>query len=101
MPRERIIHESSGYKGLTLQLCWVEKHGPGEIRPRIEAFALNWGDMDLMLDLCSFSFPEFPVRIGIEVACVVNQVGEGVTGIGLGKRYYKQSFPPSDWRKGH
>ena len=87
MPREWVIRESSGYQGLVLQDCALEDAGPGEVRLRIEAFALNWGDMDLMLDRYSFSFPKFPARIGIEAAGIVDQIGEGVTGIEVGERY--------------
>ncbi len=87
MAREWVINEYSGYKGLVLQDCETQKAGPGEIRLRIEAFALNWGDMDLMLDRYSFSFNNFPARIGMEAAGIVDEIGDGVTGIELGKRY--------------
>ena len=87
MAREWVINEYSGYKGLILQDCETQKAGPGEIRLRIEAFALNWGDMDLMLDRYSFSFNNFPARIGMEAAGIVDEIGDGVTGIELGKRY--------------
>ncbi|MGR3290767.1 MAG: zinc-binding dehydrogenase [Paracoccaceae bacterium] len=87
MAREWIINEYSGFKGLILRDCDVQTAGPGEIRLRIEAFALNWGDMDLMLDNYSFSFPNFPARIGMESAGIVDQIGEGVSGIELGDRY--------------
>lgn len=87
MAREWVINDYSGYKGLVLQQCKPQNAGPGEIRLRIEAFALNWGDMDLMLDRYSFSFNNFPARIGMEAAGIVDEIGEGVTGIELGARY--------------
>ncbi|PPR47254.1 MAG: 2-haloacrylate reductase [Alphaproteobacteria bacterium MarineAlpha5_Bin9] len=87
MAREWVINDYSGYKGLVLQECDTQNPGPGEIRLRIEAFALNWGDMDLMLDRYSFSFNNFPARIGMEAAGIVDQIGEGVTGIEIGARY--------------
>ena len=87
MAREWVINNYSGYKGLILQPCDTQNAGPGEIRLRIEAFALNWGDMDLMLDRYSFSFNNFPARIGMEAAGIVDEIGEGVTGIELGSRY--------------
>jgi NADPH:quinone reductase-like Zn-dependent oxidoreductase len=43
--------------------------------------------MDLMLDRYSFSFKNFPARIGMEAAGIVDEIGEGVTGIELGARY--------------
>ena len=87
MSREWVINDYSSYKGLILQRCKPQNAGPGEIRLRIEAFALNWGDMDLMLDRYSFSFNNFPARIGMEAAGIVDQIGEGVIGIELGSRY--------------
>ena len=87
MAREWIINDYSGYAGLILQDCEIKNAGPGEVRLRIEAFALNWGDMDLMLDRYSFSFEEFPARIGMEAAGIVDQIGEGVNNIEMGKRY--------------
>ena len=85
--REWVINEYSGYQGLVLQDCEEQQPGPGEVRLRVEAFAMNWGDADLMLDMYSFSFPRFPARIGVEAAGIVEQVGEGVTGVEIGQRY--------------
>jgi len=87
MPRAWVIHDYSGYQGLSLEELDQETPGPGEIRLRIEAFALNWGDMDLMHDRYSFSFPEFPARIGMEAAGIVDAIGPDVTGIEAGDRY--------------
>lgn len=97
MPREWVIHDYSGYQGLTLQDCDEQEPDPGEIRLRVEAFALNWGDMNLMRDMYSFSFHSLPARIGMEAAGVVDAIGPEVTGIELGQRvctlpyfYYNQ-----------
>ncbi|MCP4316162.1 MAG: zinc-binding dehydrogenase [Hyphomicrobiales bacterium] len=87
MPRAWVIHHYSGYQGLTLENFDAQEPGPGEIRLKVEAFALNWGDMDLMCDRYSFSFREFPARIGIEAAGIVDAVGADVTGIEIGERY--------------
>lgn len=87
MAREWVINSYSGYQGLVLQDCERADAGPGEVRLAIEAFALNWGDADLMLDKYSFSFDHFPARIGMEAAGIVDQIGEGVTGIEIGQRY--------------
>ena len=51
-----MIHDYSGFEGLSLEQFPDEEPGPGEVRLRIEAFALNWGDMDLMEDRYSYSF---------------------------------------------
>ena len=87
MPRAWVIHDYSGYQGLSLEEFDQESPGSGEIRLRVEAFALNWGDMDLMHDRYSFSFHHFPARIGMEAAGIVDAIGPDVTGIEMGERY--------------
>lgn len=86
MPRAWMISQYSGYQSLELKDVPLEEPGEGEVRLRVEAFALNWGDMDLMWDRYSFSFPELPARVGIEAAGIVDAVGPGVEGIHLGDR---------------
>ncbi len=86
MPRAWLLPASTGCKTLELHEVPLEQPGPGEIRLKVEAFALNWGDMDLCWDRYSFSFPKFPARIGIEAAGIVDAIGPGVTGIALGSR---------------
>ncbi len=86
MPRAWVIHEYSGYQGLSLVELEEETPGPGDIRLRVEAFALNWGDMNLMRDRYSFSFSGFPARVGIEAAGIVDAVGPDVSGIEPGMR---------------
>ncbi len=86
MPLAWVIHGYDGYQGLSLEEFPDESPGPGEVRLNVEAFALNWGDMDLMRDRYSFSFSEFPARIGMEAAGIVDAVGPGVTGIEPGMR---------------
>ena len=87
MPREWVIDGYSGFESLRLADCAREEPGPTDVRLRVEAFALNWGDEDLMNDAYSFSFSAFPARIGIEAAGIVESVGTGVTGIKIGDRY--------------
>ncbi len=87
MPRAWVIHGYDGYQGLSLENFSKEVPGPGEIRLKVEAFALNWGDMDLMLDCYSFSFPHFPARIGMEAAGIVDAIGPDVEGIEMGERF--------------
>ncbi|MCC5974210.1 MAG: zinc-binding dehydrogenase [Rubellimicrobium sp.] len=86
MPHAWVIHGYDGYAGLSLEEVPEVKPGPGEVRLRVEAFALNWGDMDLMHDRYSFSFTGFPARIGMEAAGIVDAVGPGVEGIETGTR---------------
>ena len=86
MTREWVIDSYSGFEGLRLQDCEPEEPGPTDVRIAVEAFALNWGDADLMNDQYSFSFPEFPARAGIEAAGVVDATGSDVSGIEVGQR---------------
>jgi len=87
MAREWVIDEYNGYQGLRLQDCDVVAPGPDEVQLHIEAFALNWGDMNLMKDQYSFSFKHFPARIGMEAAGIVKAIGSNVNGINVGERY--------------
>jgi len=86
MPRAWHIHDYSGYKSLRLEDVPLEEPGPGDVRMRVEAFALNWGDMDLMKDNYSFSFPKFPARVGIEATGIIDKVGSQVEGYEVGER---------------
>ncbi len=85
--REWVITEYSGISGLQLRDYTPKDAGPGEVRLKVEAFALNWGDMDLMQGRYSFNFSELPARIGCEAVGIVDQIGEGVTDIEMGGRY--------------
>lgn len=87
MPREWLIDGYDGFEGLRLAECEREEPGPNEVRLQIEAFALNWGDMNLMKDQYSFSFERFPARIGMEAAGIVEAVGPNVTDVAIGERY--------------
>jgi NADPH:quinone reductase-like Zn-dependent oxidoreductase len=84
---EWVLTEYSGISGLELRSHRPADAGAGEVRLKVEAFALNWGDMDLMQGRYSFNFSQLPARIGCEAVGIVDQVGEGVTGIELGARY--------------
>jgi len=87
MHRAWVMHDYSGFEGLSLEQFPDEEPAPGEVRLRVEAFALNWGDMDLMEDRYSYSFSSFPARIGMEAAGIVDAVGPGVDDIEVGERY--------------
>ena len=86
--REWVVQDfSAGYKSLCLQECDLPEPGPGEVRLKVEAFALNWGDMDLMEDRYTFSFEQLPARVGMEAAGIVDKLGPGVEDVELGSRY--------------
>ena len=85
--REWVLTRYSGLDGLALRNYTPKEPGPGEVRLKVEAFALNWGDMDLMQGRYSFNFSELPARIGCEAVGIVDRIGAGVTGIDIGERY--------------
>jgi|GEM_PF-5032017 len=87
MSREWVINAYEGYDALQLQACEPQTPAASEIRLRVEAFSLNWGDNDLMHNRYSFSFSGFPARIGMEACGIVEAVGADVSGIALGDRY--------------
>lgn len=87
MHKAWVIHDYDGFEGLSLEEFEDQEPGPGQVRLRIEAFALNWGDMDLMENRYSYSFSSFPARIGMEAAGIAEAVGPGVDGIEPGQRY--------------
>lgn len=87
MHRAWVINDYDGFEGLSLEEFPDQEPGPGEVRLRVEAFALNWGDMDLMENRYSYSFSSFPARIGMEAAGIVDAVGPGVDDIEVGERY--------------
>jgi len=80
------LHAYDGPSGLSLDDVPLTAPGSGQVRIQVHAFALNWGDMDLMRDEYSFSFEQLPARIGSECVGTVDAVGPGVDSAWIGKR---------------
>lgn len=59
--------------------------GRSEVRYRVEAFALNRGDLFWLADQY-YNSPALPARIGQEACGVVDAVGEGVADFSVGDR---------------
>jgi NADPH:quinone reductase-like Zn-dependent oxidoreductase len=60
--------------------------GPGEIRVKVEAAGLNPADFKIRRGWMSTAMPTtFPAIPGLEVAGVVDELGEGATGFALGE----------------
>lgn len=63
----------------------IEQPGPGQLRVRVRAAGV--GATDLMMLAGNYMFaPRIPFVPGYEVAGVVDAIGAGVTGFGLGQR---------------
>jgi len=84
MPRAWRLNDFSGYKSLSLDEVPLVRPGNSDVRICVKAFALNWGDMDLMRDRYSFSLPKLPACIGIEACGVVDSVGSDVSAFNVG-----------------
>ena len=86
MPRILRLHSYTGLDGLSLDDVALQEPGAGVARIRVLAFALNWGDMDLMENNYSFEFESLPARIGSEAVGIVDAVGPGVSVELVGQR---------------
>lgn len=69
----------------SLQELDLPAPGPGEISLRIAACGLNFADL-LMIDGAYQDTPEPPFTLGMEVAGVIEAVGEGVDHVKAGQR---------------
>jgi len=82
------VHEYKEYKDLSgIHLDDIELAEPseGEIRIKVDAFSLNYGDYELFADQYMFSL-ELPARFGDECAGVVDAIGKGVTEFKVGDK---------------
>lgn len=60
--------------------------GPGQVRVRVEAAAVNGWDVKSRAGATGGRAPTSPVVPGLEVAGVVDEIGDGVTGVAPGDR---------------
>lgn len=86
MPRILRLHSYSGLDGLSLDDVPLQAPGHGQVRISVRAFALNWGDMDLMANNYSFEFDSLPARIGSEAVGIIDATGPGVSAELTGQR---------------
>jgi NADPH:quinone reductase len=77
------IHQPGGPEALTWEEVALPPPGPGEVRVRHTAVGLNFIDVYHRIGL--YKLP-LPATLGQEGAGVVEQVGEGVTGLKAGDR---------------
>lgn len=72
---------------------------PGEVRLRVQAFALNRADL-MYLNGEHYTIPDLPTRIGSEAVGTVIEVAPGVTGVALGDRVSTMPFFTPDGVQG-
>lgn len=83
------FHETGGPEVLQLASAPVGRPGPGQVRIRHVAIGLNFADTYFRSGIYPVPLPS---GIGNEAAGVVEEVGEGVTGISVGERVSYTGF---------
>lgn len=78
-------HGPGGPETLTLDDVGLPEPGPGQVRVRVAACAINFPDTLIIRDLYQFK-PQRPFAPGGEVAGVVDSLGDGVSDWQLGER---------------
>ncbi len=84
MPKVVRFHELGGPEVLRFEEIPSQQPGQGEVKLRVQAAGLNRAESAYYHGKY-FEQPQFPSRIGYEVAGVVEAVGEGVAAAWLGK----------------
>jgi NADPH2:quinone reductase len=84
MPKAFRIHATGGPEVLRLEEVEVGAPGPGELRMRNEAVAVNF--RDILVRRGAHRLAALPSGIGLESAGIVEAVGEGVSDLGVGDR---------------
>ncbi|MEM8499846.1 MAG: zinc-dependent alcohol dehydrogenase family protein [Pseudomonadota bacterium] len=79
------LHEYIGIDGISLDDLEIPEPAAGEIRIAVEAFSLNYGDLELFENKYMFSM-QLPARFGDECAGIVDAIGEDVSGFSIGDR---------------
>jgi NADPH2:quinone reductase len=86
------VHQLGGPEVLRYEQVEVGKPGPGEARVRHTAIGLNFTDIHFRTG--RYPLKEFPHVIGMEAAGVVEEIGPGVTEVGVGDRVAYASEKP-------
>ena len=78
-------HAIGGPETLSLDEVETPQPGPGQVRIKVKACAVNFPDVLMIQDLYQFK-PERPYSPGGELSGVIEALGEGVTGWQVGDR---------------
>jgi NADPH:quinone reductase-like Zn-dependent oxidoreductase len=79
------FHALGGPDVLQVEDLPMQEPGPGEIRLKVQAIGLNRADVMFRTGQY-MEQPEFPSRIGLEAAGVVDAIGPGVTQVEIGQQ---------------
>ncbi|MFZ0634400.1 MAG: zinc-dependent alcohol dehydrogenase family protein [Candidatus Acidiferrales bacterium] len=85
MPRIVRFHRFGGPEVLQIDELPEEQPGPGEVRIKVQAFALNRADYLYRHNMHAVT-PRLPSRIGYEATGIIDAVGPQVTGFKVGDR---------------
>ena len=85
MPRIVRFHRFGGPEVLQIDELPEEQPGPGEVRIKVQAFALNRADYLYRHNMHAVT-PRLPSRIGYEATGIVDAIGPQVTGFKVGDR---------------
>ncbi|MGE3150987.1 MAG: quinone oxidoreductase [Pseudorhodoplanes sp.] len=85
------LHATGGPEVLRFEDVEVGEPGPGQVRMRNRAVAVNYRDVLQRNGL--HAVKSFPAPIGLESAGVIEAVGPGVTGFAIGDRVVYASAP--------
>lgn len=91
MPKALRIHSFSGIDGLRLDEVEMPEPSGAEIRIKVDAFALNYGDFGLMQDDYVFRL-QLPSCFGDEATGTVDALGPEATKFELGERVSTVTF---------
>ena len=87
MTRAILIDQTGGPEMLRPGEITLPPPGPGQVRVRHTAIALNFSDVNVRRGGFYIAKPlEFPVVLGNEAAGVVAEIGPGVEGVRVGER---------------
>ena len=91
MPKALRIHSFTGIGGIRLDEVEMPEPAGTEVRIKVDAFALNYGDFGLMEDDYVFSL-ELPSCFGDEAAGIVDALGPQATRFEVGERVSTVTF---------
>jgi NADPH:quinone reductase-like Zn-dependent oxidoreductase len=87
-----VLHEYGPPKNLKYENFQDPKPGKGEVLVRVHAIGVNPIDWKVRSGAMKDIFPTpFPAILGYDIAGVASELGEGVTGFGLGDRVFART----------